>query len=141
MDQLDAIADEIGVDLCDFIQTSMEEVRFNIFWRQAFEMNEDAESDWAKFLIIPYVEAGASVSPGKKDNDHKFFAVPFGNNTHPSVGFTTGINLDFLETIEIGGEIGYTHFFKKSFCRPIPNNEFQTNLFPFSNCCFSKPWR
>ncbi|HLW73102.1 MAG TPA: hypothetical protein VKR54_03565 [Candidatus Babeliales bacterium] len=132
MHQLDAIADEIGVDLCDFIQTSMEEVRFNIFWRQAFAMNQDAESDWAKFLIIPYVEAGASVSPGKKDNDHKFFAVPFGNNTHPSVGFTTGINLDFLETIEIGGEIGYTHFFKKSFCRPIPNNEFQTNLFPFS---------
>ena len=132
MDQLDVIAEEMGYNMCDFIQTSMEEVRFNIFWRQAFEINQDTDNDWAKFLMIPYVEAGGSFSPGKKDSEHKFFAVPFGNNTHPSIGFTTGINLDFLETIEIGGEIGYTHFFKKDFCRPIPNNEFQTNLFPFS---------
>lgn len=139
MDQLDVIAEEMGYSLCDFIQTSMEEVRFNIFWRQAFKINEDTDNDWAKFLIIPYLEAGGSFSPGKKDSEHKFFAVPFGNNTHPSIGFTTGINLDFLETIEIGGEIGYTHFFKKDFCRPIPTNEFQTNLFPFSTAVSVSP--
>jgi len=132
MDELCTIANEIGINLCDFVKTSMEEVRFNLFWRQAFEMNQDADSDWAKFLLIPYVQAGASVSPGAKDNDHKFFATPFGNNIHPSCGFTTGLNIDFLETIEIGGEIGYTHFFKKNFCMPIPNSKFQTNLFPFS---------
>ncbi|HSC25397.1 MAG TPA: hypothetical protein VLB80_04260 [Candidatus Babeliales bacterium] len=132
MDELHTIADQIGINLCDFIKTSIEEVRFNLFWRQAFEINKEAQSDWAKFLIIPYVEVGASVSPGKKDNEHMFFAAPFGNNGHPSVGFTTGVNFDFLETIEIGGEVGYTHFFTRSFCRPIPNSEFQTNLFPFS---------
>ena len=132
MNELCTIANEISVNLCDFVQTSMEEILFNLFWRQAFEMNKDADSDWAKFLLIPYIEVGASVSPGKKDNDHKFFAAPFGNNTHPSVGFTTGINIDFLETIEIGGEVGYTHFFKRDFCMPIPNSKFQTNLFPFS---------
>lgn len=132
MHQLDIIADEINVNLCNFISTSLEEVRFNLFWRQAFPMNEDAENDWARFLIIPYVEAGVSAAPGKKEDDFKFFAVPFGNNGHTAVGFTTGINLDFMETIEIGGEIGYTHFFKRTYCRPIPNSEFQTNLFPFS---------
>lgn len=134
MDELHTIANDIGINLCDdFIKTSIEEIRFNVFWRQAFEVNKDAESDWAKFLIIPYIEAGASVSPGKKDNEHNFFAAPFGNNGHTSVGFTTGINFDFLETIEIGGEVGYTHFFKKDFCNmPMPNSQFQTNLFPFS---------
>lgn len=132
MKELETIANEIGYDMCDFVKTSLEEVRFNVFWRQAFEINKDADSEWAKFLLIPYVEAGASVSPGTKDNKHKFFGVPFGNNTHPSIGFTTGINIDFLETIEIGGEVGYTHFFKKNFCIPVPNNKFQTNLYPFT---------
>lgn len=132
MDQLDVIANEMGYNMCDFIKTSLEEIRFNIFWRQAFEVNSDLDSDWAKFLLIPYVEVGASVSPGKKDNQHCFFGAPFGNNTHPSIGFTTGLNFDFLETIEIGGEVGYTHFFKRDFCMPIPNNKFQTNLYPFT---------
>lgn len=132
MRQLEEIADEIHINMCDFISTSMEEVRVNLFWRQAFPMNEDAENEWSRFLLIPYVEVGASGSPGKLDNEFKFFAAPFGNNRHTSIGFTTGINIDFLETIEIGGEIGYTHFFKRTYCRPVPNNEYQTNLFPFS---------
>jgi hypothetical protein len=132
MDELNTIATEMGYNLCDFIETSMEEIRFNLFWRQTFEINKEADSDWARFLLIPYVEAAASVSPGKKQDYHKFFSVPFGNNTHSSAGITAGINFNFLETIEIGGEAGWTHFFEKDFYRPIPNSPFQTNLFPYS---------
>ena len=132
MDPLGTIAEEIHVNLCNFIKTAMEEVWINLYWRQAFPMNENAESEWARFLLIPYVEVGAGGSFGKLDNDFKFFAVPFGNNKHNSVGFTAGINFDFLQTIEIGGEAGYTHFFSRTYCRPIPTSEFQSNLFPFS---------
>ncbi len=133
MEQLDDIAEQSNIDLCDFINTSAEETRIYAYWRHAFAINEDADNSWAKFLFIPYLEAGGSFSPGKKETSHKFFSVPFGNNGHPSAGFTAGFNLDFKETIEIGGEVGYTHFFSKDFCNmPIPNNEFQMNLYPFS---------
>ena len=133
MDEVQTIAQQSNIDMCnDFIRTSLEEIRFNLFWRQAFAVNQDADSDWAKFLVIPYVLAGASASPSKMEDQFNFFAAPFGNNGHSSVGFTTGLNLDFLETIEIGGEIGYTHFFNRRYCRPVPNNEFQMNLYPFS---------
>lgn len=132
MDQLDNIACEIKMDIGNIIQTNAEEIRLNLFWRQAFEMNMDSENNWTRFLLIPYFEAAGSYSPGKARNPNQLFAVPFGNNNHPSVGFTTGMNFDFIETIEIGGEIGFTHFFKKSFCEyPMPNSKFQTNLFPF----------
>jgi hypothetical protein len=131
MDQLDNIACQMGINLCNFIETSMEEVRFNLFWRQAFEINKEAESDWVRFLLIPYCEVAGSVSPGKSQNYSQLFSVPFGNNTHPSTGLTAGINFNFLETIEIGGEVAWTHFFAKDSCRPIPNSKFQTNLFPF----------
>jgi hypothetical protein len=133
MEQLDDIAKQSHINLCDFIKTSAEETRLYAFWRQAIKVNEDADTEWAKFLFIPYVEVGGSFSPGKKETSHQFFSAPFGNNGHSSAGFTAGFNLDFRETIEVGGEVGYTHFFKKDFCNmPVPNNEFQMNLYPFS---------
>ncbi len=132
MRELDDIAEQSNIGLCDFIKTSAEETRFYAFWREAFAINEDADTEWAKFLIIPYIEVGGGFSPGKKETSHKFFSAPFGNNGHSSAGFTAGFNLDFKETIEVGGEAGYTHFFKKSYCMPVPNNEFQMNLYPFS---------
>lgn len=133
--QLDDIMDELNIDFCDFMQTSLEDIRFNLYWRQFFAVNEDAESSWARFLAIPYFEVSGSFSPVKL-NDHMirtFFAVPFGNNRHTSAGLTAGVNLDFIETIEIGGEVGWTHFFKKSYCNmPVPTSEFQQNLYPYS---------
>lgn len=132
MDQLDNITTQMGTDISNIIQTSCEEVRFNMFWRQIFDMNSDTENEWTRFLLIPYFEASGSFSPSKPRSPNQLFAVPFGNNGHTSVGFTTGINFDFIETIELGGEIGFTHFFKRDFCNyPVPNNKYQTTLFPF----------
>lgn len=132
MEQLNAITEELDIDFCDFIETSLEDIRFNLYWRQFFPVNEDAESSWARFLAIPYFELSGAFSPVKTFN-RQFFAAPFGSNKHSSVGLTAGINLDFIETIEIGGEVGWTHFFKRNFCNyPVPTSEFQQNLYPYS---------
>ena len=140
MEQVNSIADEIGLDIGDFIKTSVGEVRFNLFWRDAFDLNKGVENDWARFLLIPYAQISGSVSPGKKENFAILFEAPFGNNGHSSFGFTTGVNFDFIETIEIGGEIGFTTFFKRSFCNyHVPNSEFQTTIFPFSTNVTIKP--
>lgn len=140
MEQLNAIVNELNIDFCDFIDTSLEDIRFNLFWRDFFPVNEDAESSWARFLAIPYFEVSGSFSPVRIDNDRKFFAAPFGNNGHSSAGLTAGINLDFIETIEIGGEVGFTHFFRKEFCNmPVPTSEFQQNLYPYSTNVSIKP--
>lgn len=132
MDELDNIAAEMNLDINDLNQASMEEVRFNLFWRHAFEINNDKTPEWAQFLCIPYLEASGSISPGEVRKPNQLFAAPFGNNGHSSAGCTAGINFDFPDTIEFGGEIGFTHFFKKSFCNyPVPNSKFQTTIFPF----------
>jgi len=132
MKQLDNIATEIGIDLGNVIQTSSEEVRLNFFWRDAIDMNSDIENGWAHFLLIPYCEVAAGFSPSKARNPNQHFAAPFANNGHTSVGITAGMNFDFVQTIEIGGEVGFTHFFKRNFCNyPIPTSQFQTELFPF----------
>jgi len=114
MKELDNIADEIGLDISNFVETSVEEVRFNLFWRHVFELNTDTK-EFPHFLLIPFFEFTGSLSPGKKKDPNQLFALPFGNNSHHAVGFTAGVNFDFTETIEFGGEVGWTHFFCKKF--------------------------
>jgi hypothetical protein len=61
------------------------------------------------------------------------FFTPFGNNDHNAIGFTAGLDFDFVETVEIGGEVGITHFFSKNFEKfRLPTSEWQSGVYPFS---------
>ncbi len=131
MDELDQIAKEICLDICDFHELSIEEIRFNLYWRSLFDVNRDCK-EWPHFLVVPFAMLSGSISPGKVNTNRKAFAVPFGNNGHNALGASFGLNFDFVDTIEIGGEVGFTHFFKKDFsCYFVPNFELQQGIFPF----------
>lgn len=137
MSELKPIAKEIGLNICNYCETSIEEVRLQLFWRRGFEINRD-EQDWPHFLIIPFFQIGGTVSPGDENRldeaalDRAFF-LPFGNNDHSGVGFTTGLNIDFVESIEVGAEVGMTYFFERNFEKVrVPTSEFQTGIFPYT---------
>ncbi len=137
MKQQKTIFKEIGLDVGDFCETSIEEVRVNLFWRRGFELNSEDE-DWPHFIIIPFFVIGGSVSPGDENRIssgglNRAFAIPFGNNDHSAVGFTTGLNIDFVESIEVGAEVGITYFLKRNFEKfRLPTNEYQSGVYPFS---------
>jgi hypothetical protein len=85
---------------------------------------------------------------GASEHSNFAFSLPFGNNGHHSIGATGGINLDFVETVEIGAEAGITHFFAREFCDlRIPNimngrqpaNQCQLGIFPFSTQACVQP--
>ena len=43
------------------------------------------------------------------------------------------MNLDFAETVEVGAEVGYSHFFEKEFANyRAPTNVLQSGIFPFA---------
>jgi len=131
MDPIEEIAEEICLDLCDFHELSIEEIRFNLYWRSLLDINRDCNG-WPHFLLVPFAMLSGSVSPGKTSTNRQPFAVPFGNNGHNALGMSFGLNFDFVDTIEIGGEVGFTHFFKKDFsCYFVPNFEKQQGIFPF----------
>lgn len=132
MDQVKPIAQELCLNIGNFHAVSIEEIRLNAFWRHAFPMNTHTDDDWPEFLLIPFFQASGSVSLAKPTTEHKAFDVPLGNNRHTSTGFNTGINIDFFDTIEIGGEFGYTHFFARSHVdMRVPNSPYQTGIYPF----------
>jgi hypothetical protein len=139
MDVLFSIADEIGVNLHEFTQTSIEAIYISLFWRHLYNLNEDKYA-WPHLFLTPYLELIGSVSPGKAADPSKQFAVYFGNNQHSSIGFTGGLCFDFVESIEISGEVGYMHFFGRDIANfRVPNSTFQTYLYPYATDVHLQP--
>ena len=89
-------------------------------------------------MVIPFFVIGGTVSPGDENRIseggfNKAFYVPFGNNDHSGIGFTAGLDVDFVESIEVGAEVGVTYFFKRNFEKyRVPTSEFQSGIFPFT---------
>jgi|GEM_PF-734402 len=126
------VAQELGVDIYDFNEISLEEIRINAFWRHLFAINPDREA--GPFVqCMPFAVVAGSISPGKDRCPNKLFSVPFGNDGHSAIGFTTGLNFDFVDTIEIAAEAGFTHFFSKNVhALHMPTSQYQKTLFPFT---------
>lgn len=123
---------EICYDISDFNAFSVEDIRAFLYWRHAYPMNTYRD-EWMNFLLIPFFKFGGTVSTNKKYDPNETFALSFGNQNHDSVGFTAGINVDFADTIEIGGEAGLTHFFSRHFNNyHVPTSIYQSGIYPFT---------
>lgn len=136
MNNLKPIADAIGLDICNFHKTAIEDFRFYLFWRRAHIVNK-GRAGWSEFLFIPYLMVGGSIPTAPERNTNVAFSLPFGNNGHFSAGASGGFNIDFTETIEIGTDFGITGFFPKNFCNyrvpnRVPDKKCQGQIFPFT---------
>jgi hypothetical protein len=131
MENLQNIAPEIGLDIDEFHKFSIEDLRVGLFWREAFEFNTNVKH-WEQFLLIPFLHVQASFPVGAKRNYNKFTSLSFGSNDHFAAGFSTGLNIDFTQTIEVGGEFGLTEFFAKDVCDfAVPTSLYQSGIYPF----------
>jgi hypothetical protein len=138
MEEVGNITRENSYEITSFHDTGLEEVRLNLYWRKALEINRDRR-DYPKFLLIPFFMASGSFSP-TTISPSKIFAVPFGNNGHNAYGFTGGLNFDFFESLEIGGEAGLTHFGSRDICGfHVPNSPLQKGLYPFTTAVHYQP--
>lgn len=131
-DRLKEITTELGYDLDDVCTTSVEEMRLCLFWRHCYELSPCAEG-LRYVLFTPFLVLGGSVSPGHRADPSRYFDVGFGNNDHTSLGFAGGMDFDFSDTIELGAEIGVTHFFARDYSAlRIPTSQYQTGFYPFT---------
>jgi hypothetical protein len=140
MDRVDDIARELCLDICSYHAISIEDLYFCLYWRHAHEVNFKRDPSWSQFLAIPFIRIAGSVPSGKSKDPAVMFSVPFTNNGHPSIDVNAGINLDFTDTVEIGAEFGYSHFFARDVCGlHLPNSTFQSGIFPFQTTANVQP--
>lgn len=138
MNQFNSLLAACEQQLTRLSKTTLGEVQCGLFWRNYFEVNNDTKL-WPKLLWMPFLEAQVGISPDKTAPS-VIFKAPFGNNGHLCVGISGGLLFDFVESIYLSAEGGYTHFFKRDIEKmPIPNNIYQTNLYPFSTDVTVKP--
>jgi len=130
MDQVDLVAQTLGQSLCNYNETSAEDTRLNLFWRKTYEVNRDRPT-WAYFTITPFAVGAVSAPTGKKRCPSQLFSLPHGNNGHWAWGIDGGLSLNFVETVELVFEAGFTEFIKKIECNvPVPTNNFQVGILP-----------
>lgn len=134
MNQVYTITNQMDLSLQDFEKNSIEDVRFNLYWRHAIEVNKGTDgSKWSHFLCIPFAELCYCAATGQQKCQNMMFSVPFGNNGHNSIGGKAGLLIDFTETLEIGVDAGATHFFDKTFTNyRVPTSIYQSGIFPFA---------
>jgi len=132
MDVASDIAQELCIDICSFHTFSVEDLYFCLYWRHAHEINFKRDPSWARFLLTPFIRIAGSAPTGKSKDPAVIFSVPVTNNGHASINANVGINLDFTDTIEIGGEVAYSHFFARDVCNMhLPNSTYQSGIYPF----------
>lgn len=128
------IFEQLGLEKCNFEETSFEDFRFIFWWRRPYAINTDRDYYcWPEFIIMPSVAAFFTAPIAKPLDRHKLFSLPFGNDGHFSAGVDLGLNLDFYETVELAFKLGFTHFFGRTISDfRVPNFEYQSGIFPFA---------
>ena len=132
MDEFNTIADQLCLDTSSYHLTTMEDLRFNLFWRHAYEGNTIIDH-WPDLYIMPFFMLSGTVAVGKDPRPNQMFGLSHGSNGHHAVSGTAGIQIDFVETVDIGIEVGATHFFPRDICCfRMPNSPAQSTIFPFT---------
>jgi hypothetical protein len=132
MDKLDDIAKATQLDLCNYDKTSIEDFHGELFYRQAFCINNNRSKEWPRFLFIPFFQVGGTMAIAKKSDDDVAFSISSGNDGFNCMTFLAGFSLDFANTIEVGGEAGFNHYFKRDLeCYRVPTTEFQNGIIPY----------
>jgi len=126
--QIEVIAEVIGLDLSDFQQAGFEDLRAEIFWRKAIKLHTNTP-----VLFVPFITMFGTLDLSSPTNPNKFFAMPLGSNGHKSIGGSAGFSLDFVEGIEVGGAIGAAAFSSRNEQNlRVPNSLQEYGFYPYT---------
>lgn len=145
--QYNAVAQDIGYNIQQFSATGFEDLNLDLFWRHKADVQKNPqripgqETDrWPSFSAIPYASIGGTFAVAKKRDYLDLWSLPFGNNGHNALRARAGVNLAFYETVEVGGEVGFTRFGSRTInSLPVPTNNYQTLIFPYNTTADYRP--
>jgi hypothetical protein len=132
MGQRNAIAQLLGLDICNYHKVGMDDLRLSIYWRQLFVVNEDKEQ-YPRLVFMPFAQVGVGIPMMKEIKSNELFALPNGNNRHTFVGARAGFTLDFLDTIDMYSAAGFSYFFEREYCNlRLPTHSKESGIYPYS---------
>jgi len=122
----------VDYDISTFSSTGIEDIQLLAFIRHPFLIHSTDTEKYSSIIVTPYTIVGWTIPITPVRNYSKLYALPFGNNSHTSVGGVVGLTLDFMSSLEFGFEFGATGFLKKTIYElPCPNHELQRAIYPY----------
>ena len=119
-------------DITTFSESGIEDIQLLAFLRHSFSIYPKNPDEYSSMILTPYLILGGTIPIAPPRDYSKLYALPFGNNSHPSVGGTIGITFDLIDSIEFGFEFGATGFVKKTISSvPVPNHTLQRVIYPW----------
>ncbi|CDK30381.1 hypothetical protein [Candidatus Babela massiliensis] len=132
MRQKNIITRFLGIDSLVYDHVGVEDFRISLFWRHIFVINQEDER-YPRLLFTPFIEAGAALPLDIQVKTDRFFGLPVGNNSHLSTGVTFGGTLDFLDSMELIFQVGFTKFFERDYCHyRLPTHVKESGIFPYT---------
>ncbi len=120
-------------DITTFSQCGIEDVQLLGFFRYPFLLEPNDTTKYASMIVTPYGMFGGTIPISGVREYSKLYALPFGNNGHPSFGGVLGVTFDFMQSIEFGFEFGATGFLEQTINDlPCPNHQLQRVLYPYT---------
>lgn len=130
----------VDYDITTFAQTGVEDIQLLAFFRHSFPIHPADPNEYSSMILTPYAMIGWTVPIAPVRDYSKLYSLPFGNNSHTSVGGVVGITFDFIDSIEFGFEFGATGFLKKTINElPIPNHMLQRVIYPWRGDVYYTP--
>ncbi|MDP3787868.1 MAG: hypothetical protein Q8Q60_00955 [Candidatus Chromulinivorax sp.] len=130
-DLLDA-EDGADYNIQTFSQAGLEDIQLLAFVRHTFTLHPVNKKKHATIMLTPYIMFGGTAPIAPVRDYSKLYALPFGNNSHPSIGGVAGVTFDFMKSIEFGFEFGATAFLPKNIdSLPMPNHMLQRVIYPY----------
>lgn len=115
-----------------FSALGVEDIQLLGFLRHTFTRHPVDEKKHAAIMLTPYAIFGGTIPVASVRDYSKLYALPFGNNSHPSIGGVLGLTFDFINSIEFGIEFGATGFLAKTInSLPMPNHMLQRVIYPY----------
>lgn len=132
MRQANVIFDTLGYDPRYFCKTQPENINFALYWAHCYELNIGSENScWSHATLAPYLVGEVDIPLCEAQDTNFLFSMPFANNIHRGYGFTGGFTLNFIETIEIAFDAGFTKYSEAFYSAyPVPTNALQQGIYP-----------
>lgn len=133
-----------GIDyrIENWTRKGLEDVEVGVFLRKTFLLHPRASKRhlFENIILTPYATFAATLATAELKDYRQALSFASGNNGHNSMGGEVGLTIDFNSTIEVGGKIGFTHFFAEDFYqRPCPTHELQRVIYPFKTDLHVEP--
>lgn len=129
MDQREILAKALGISLKNFHTTGFEDTYLTLFWQDVKPVNDECDG-WPFFLFVPYAAFEAVLPTSKCANINKAFSKPLGNNGHLGLGFSCGMDFDFINSISVGFQASMTRWTERCYQNvPLPTNAFQQGIY------------